>query len=259
MGRLDGKVALITGAKSGMGLSGVKLFLKEGAKVVATDIVTDKLNEEVNKLKQTYPNVIGAKLDVSNADDWKAVVDLAVKKFGTVNVLVNNAGIHIPNGILETKEDDWDKVMNINAKGVWLGMKQVIPVMQQAGGGSIINNSSVSALIGGFADAHSVAYSASKGAVTSMTRHAAQWFAKDNIRVNSVHPGPIYTDLAKDAGISSQEAMGKLHVGRINLPPYAGEADDVGYGFVYLASDESKFTTGTELVIDGGWVTNSTI
>lgn len=174
MGRLDGKVALITGAKSGMGLSGVKLFLKEGAKVVATDIVTDKLNEEVNKLKQTYPNVIGAKLDVSNADDWKAVVDLAVKKFGTVNVLVNNAGIHIPNGILETKEDDWDKVMNINAKGVWLGMKQVIPVMQQAGGGSIINNSSVSALIGGFADAHSVAYSASKGAVTSMTRHAAQ-------------------------------------------------------------------------------------
>lgn len=147
--------------------------------------------------------------------------------------------------------------MNVNAKGVWLGMKYVIPVMMKnndgQGKGSIINTSSVAALMGGYSDAGSVSYSASKGAVDAMTRHAAQWYAQYNIRVNNVNPGPIFTQMVKDSGVDSQEAMGQLHKGRINLPPYAGEADDIGY----LAYDETKFMIGSDLVIDGGWSTNS--
>lgn len=262
--RLKGKVAIITGAARGMGLSGAKLFVQEGAKVVATDVKSDLLNQNVAKMKdETGGDIVAETLDVSNADDWKKVVDDTVKRWGTVDVLVNNAGSHVTKGLLETTEKDWDFIMNINAKGVWLGMKTVIPVMMKnndgAGKGSIINTSSVAALMGGYSDADSVSYSASKGAVDAMTRHAAQWFAQYNIRVNNVNPGPIFTGMVEDSGIKSQKAMGDLHKGRINLPPYAGEADDIGWAFVYLASDESKFTTGSDLVVDGGWSTNSFI
>lgn len=181
MGRLDGKVVIITGAAHGMGLSGVKLMAREGAKVVATDHTHGDLEKNVQPYIDAGGEITTELLDVSKAADWQRVVQATVAKYGTVDVLVNNAGAHVTKSILETSEDDWNAIMNVNAKGVWLGMKYVIPVMMKnndgRGKGSIINTSSVAALMGGYSDAGSVSYSASKGAVDAMTRHAAQWYA----------------------------------------------------------------------------------
>lgn len=257
MARLDGKVTIITGAASGMGLAGMQLFAKEGAKVVATDIVVDKLEENVKKIVDNGGDVIALPLDVSKPESWAEVVDKTIEQYGKIDVLVNNAGIHIAKGILEAELEDWEKVMAINSTGVWLGMKAVIPYMQKIGGGSIINCSSIAAIIGGVGDGHGAAYSASKGAVRSLTKHAAQWFGHDNIRVNSVHPGAIFTGLAEAVGIKSQEDMGAHYEGKAALKPYAGESMDIANAYLYLASDESKYVTGIELVVDGGWTTRS--
>lgn len=257
MGRLDGKVAIITGAASGMGLAGAQLFAKEGAKVVATDVVGDVLDERVNEIVANGGDAVAFQLDVSKPESWKEVVEKTIDKFGKIDVLVNNAGIHIAKGILEAELDDWNKVMSINSTGVWLGMKAVIPHMQKNGGGSIVNTSSIAAIVGGVGDANGAAYSASKGAVRSLTKHAAQWFGKDNIRVNSVHPGAIFTGMVEKAGIKSQEEMGSHYEGKAALKPYAGESMDIANAYLYLASDESKYVTGVELVVDGGWTTNS--
>ena len=257
MGRLDGKVAIITGAASGMGLAAAQLFAREGAKVVATDIVVDKLQDHVAEILKNGGDIIGLPLDVSKADSWADVIDKTLEKFDRIDVLINNAGIHVAKGILDTELDDWHRVMDINSTGVWLGMKAVIPHMQKGGGGSIVNCSSIAALIGGVGDGHGAAYSASKGAVRSITKHAAQWFGKDNIRVNSVHPGAIFTGMAEAVGMTSQEDMGSNFEDRAALKPYAGEAMDIAFAYLYLASEESKYVTGTELVVDGGWVTRS--
>lgn len=253
MNRLDGKVAIITGAASGMGLAAADLFAREGAKVVATDVVADVLEKEIAQLGG---DLIALPMDVASADDWTRVVDTAVRTYGGVDVLINNAGVFLAKGLLETEREDWDRVLSINAMGVWLGMKAVIPQMQTRGSGSIVNCSSIAGLIGGEADGHGAAYSASKGAVRSLTKHAAQWFAGDNIRVNSVHPGAVFTGMARAAGIDSREAMAAFDNGRTPLAPHAGEPADIAYGYLYLASDESKFVTGAELVIDGGWTTH---
>ncbi|THF75362.1 SDR family NAD(P)-dependent oxidoreductase [Cohnella fermenti] len=256
MGRLTGKVAIITGAASGMGLAGAQLFAREGAKVVATDIVVDVLQEKVNEIVAAGGEAIALKLDVSNPDSWKSVVEETAAKYGRIDILVNNAGIHIAKGILEAELPDWNKVMDINTSGVWLGMKAVIPYMQKNGKGSIVNTSSIAGIIGGISDAQGAAYSASKGAVRSLTKHAAQWFAKDNIRVNSVHPGAIFTGLAVNAGIKSQEEMGSFYVNHAPLPPHAGESMDIAHAYLFLASDDAKFITGVELPVDGGWTSN---
>jgi len=256
MGRLSGKVAIITGAASGMGFAGAQVFAREGAKVVLTDI-SDQLEERVNEITADGGDAIGIRLDVSSPESWQEAVDKTIDNYGKIDILVNNAGIHMAKGILEAELDDWNKVMAINTTGVWLGMKHVVPHMQKNGGGSIVNTSSIAAIQGGFGDAGGAAYSASKGAVRSLTKHVAQWFGEDNIRVNSVHPGAIYTGMVEATGINSQEEMGSNYEGRAALKPYAGEAMDIANAYLYLASDESKYVTGLELVVDGGWTTRS--
>lgn len=257
MDRLKGKVAIITGAASGMGLAGAQLFAKEGAHVVATDVVIDILEKEVNEIVANGGDALALELDVSQPDAWHNVIEKTLAKYGKIDILVNNAGIHIAKGILEAELEDWNKVIAINTTGVWLGMKSVIPHMQKNGGGSIINTSSIAAIVGGFGDGHGAAYSASKGAVRSLTKHAAQWFGNDNIRVNSVHPGAIFTGMVEKTGIKTKEEMGSNYEGRSALKPYAGESLDIANAYLYLASDESKYVTGVELVVDGGWTTRS--
>lgn len=256
MARMQDKVAIITGAASGMGLSGARLFAREGAKVVMTDVVTDKLEAEAKAIADEGGTVLALPLDVADDAAWASVVERTVAEFGTVNVLISNAGVHKPLGVLDTTDADWDFIMNINAKGVWLGAKHVIPHMQKAGGGSIVNVSSIAAFMGGLeADGGGMAYSASKGAVRSMTKHIAHAFAADSIRCNSIHPGPIYTGMAEATGITKQQ-MGEIYGSGTPIPPHVGDPDDIGYGMLYLASDESKFVTGEELIIDGGAITH---
>jgi NAD(P)-dependent dehydrogenase (short-subunit alcohol dehydrogenase family) len=256
IGRVDGKVAIITGAASGMGLAAAQLFAREGAKVVATDIVDDVLAKEVARIQEAGGAAIAVRHDVADSGSWDEVVAAALNAYGKVDVLINNAGIHVAEGILETSIETWNRVLAINTTGVWLGMRAVIPLMKQSGGGVIVNCSSIAGIMGGAADGHGAAYSASKGAVRSLTKHAAQWFAADSIRVNSVHPGAVFTGMAMAFGIETREAMAELDNGNTPLPPHAGEAMDIAYGYLYLASDESKYVTGEELVIDGGWITH---
>lgn len=253
MSRLSGKVAIITGAASGMGLAALQIFAAEGAKVVATDISEDALNRAVEAVIADGGEAIAYTLDVSVPESWEKLVENVVGKWGTIDILINNAGIHMGKGILEAEIEDWNKVLTINATGPWLGMKNVIPIMQKAGHGSIVNVSSMAAMVGGIADGGGAAYSASKGAVRSLTKHAAQWFGKDNIRVNSIHPGPIFTGMAQSIGYSKESMANQTNV---PLPPHVGDASDIAYGMLYLASDESKFITGEELVIDGGFTTH---
>jgi len=256
MNRLAGKVAIITGAASGMGEAAARLFAQEGAKVVAGDVSVAALEQVVAEITAAGGDAVAIRLDVSNPESWAEAADTALSRYGKINILVNNAGIHTAKGLLECDLDNWNKVISINAMGVWLGMKTVIPHMQAAGGGSIVNTSSIAALIGGAeADGGDVAYSASKGAVRAMTKHAAHFFAQDNIRVNSVHPGAIFTGMARAAGFDSREQMGAQFPGGV-LKPYIGEPLDIAYAYLYLASDESKFVTGEELVVDGGQVTH---
>jgi len=255
MARLSDKVAIITGAASGMGLAGAQLFAAEGATVIMTDVSEDALQREASAIRDSGGSVVAHTLDVTSPDSWASVVERTVSDHGRIDVLVNNAGIHMAKGILEAELDDWNTVMAVNTTGVWLGMKSVIPHMQRQGGGSIVNVSSIAAIVGGVSDAGGAAYSASKGAVRSLTKHAAQWFGGDGIRVNSIHPGSVYTGLAVAAGMSKEDMASQLG-GEIPLPPHIGEPTDIGYGMLYLASDEAKYVTGEELVIDGGWVSH---
>lgn len=186
--------------------------------------------------------------------DWTKIVNTTVEKSGKIDILINNAGI-IPKEKQTLEECDmeqWDRVMKINTTATWLGMKAVVPHMRKAGGGSIVNCSSLAAFLGS-ATAGSVAYAASKGAVAAMTKYAATHLAKDGIRVNSIHPGGVYTNIFELAGLTADEGK-KLYGNFMPLPPHLGEPMDIANGYLYLASDESKFVTGIELVIDGGWL-----
>lgn len=252
MSRLAGKVAVITGAASGMGLAALQLFTAEGARVVAADVSEKALEQAVQDVTVEGREAVARVLDVTSSESWKRVVSETVAEWGTVDLLINNAGIHSDKGILDAELDDWNRVLAVNTTGTWLGMKHVIPVMQSAGHGSIVNVSSIGGIVGGAADAGGAAYSASKGAVRSLSKHAAQWYAKDNIRVNSVHPGPIYTGMARAAGYTREQ----MNQGNVPLPPYVGDPSDIAYGMLYLASDEAKFVTGEELVIDGGFISH---
>ncbi|MCJ0930084.1 glucose 1-dehydrogenase [Virgibacillus halodenitrificans] len=247
MGRLDNKVAIVTGAGGGQGKSEALLFAKEGAKVVVTDVQEDKVKEVVEEIKSNGGEAIGFFHDVSSEDGWKETVEKAVSEFGKIDVLVNNAGITIQKPMHETTVAEWDKIMNINLTGTFLGMKHVVPVMQKNGGGSIVNISSTSGLTGG---GGASPYTASKGAVRMLSKAAAVDYAKDRIRVNSVHPGIIITPMTEKM-FQDEQMSNWAH--SVTPLPDLGDPDDVAYGVLYLASDESKFVTGIELPIEGGY------
>jgi NAD(P)-dependent dehydrogenase (short-subunit alcohol dehydrogenase family) len=246
--RLAGKVALISGGARGMGAVEARLFANEGAKVALGDILEDEGRKLEAEIHATGGEALFVRLDVAREGDWQKAVEATVSRFGKLDILVNNAGISGRGRVEDTPVEEWDRVMEVNAKGVFLGTKVAIPAMRQSGGGSIINISSQLGLVG--TDHSSPQYQASKGAVRLLTKATAIQYAKEGIRANSVHPGPIVTPMTEAARADPERY--KLMLSRIPLGCY-GQPDDVAYGVLYLASDESRWVTGSELVIDGGW------
>ena len=250
MGRLDGKVAIITGAAGGMGLAAAQLFAREGAKVVATDIQLELMEKEVANIAANGGDAIAVKLDVANEEDWQKAVEAAAAQYGKIDILINNAGYGTVGNILASTAAGWAKVLSINVTGVGLGIKAVIPHMQKNKGGSIINTSSTSALRPEITI--SAEYCASKGAVHALTKHIAAEYAKDQIRVNTVYPGAIFTPMVEAVGIPSQEVYSEGMKEKAPLPPHAGLPMDIAYAYLFLASDESKFITGVGIPVDAG-------
>ncbi len=244
--RLEGKVAIISGGARGMGAVEARLFTQEGAKVVIGDILEEDGRRTVQDIDQAGGQALFVRLDVTREEDWRRAVGETVSRFGGVDILVNNAGIYRISPLEETSEELWRQIMEVNVNGVFLGTRTVIPEMKRGGGGSIVNISSTAGLVG---SPNTSAYQASKGAVRIFTKATAIEYARDGIRANSVHPGAIDTDmiavLLKDPA-ERQQRLDAIPLGRI------GTAEEVAYGVLYLASDESSFVTGAELVIDGG-------
>ena len=245
--RLENKVALISGGARGMGAAEAILFAGEGAKVVIGDVLEDEGRQTEAQINESGGECLFLRLDVTSESNWQDAVAATVSRFGKLDILVNNAGIFPLGTVEDTSEDLWDRVMAINAKGVFMGTKHAIPEMRKTGGGSIINISSIAGLIGSRGAA---AYGAAKGAVRSFTKSTAIQYAADGIRANSVHPGIIETPMSIPTILTTEEQrdtqINRTPLGRI------GTADDVASGILFLASDESSFMTGSELVIDGG-------
>jgi len=246
--RLAGKVALISGGARGMGAAEARLFAREGAQVVLADVLEAEGKAVEAEIGATGGAAAFVRLDVTSETDWTRAVALAVSRFGRLNVLVNNAGIGGAGRVEDTTAEAWDRVMDVNAKGVFLGTKAAIPALRRAGGGSIVNIASQLGLVG--MDDSSPQYTASKGAVRLLTKTTALQYAREGIRCNSVHPGPILTPMTEQR--RADPVVYQRMLSRIPLGRY-GEADEVAYAVLYLASDESGFVTGSELVIDGGW------
>ena len=247
MGRLDGKIAIITGAARGQGAAETRLFVQEGAKVCFGDILDEEGLKLEAEIKELGGEVTYVHMDVTKEADWLNAIELTESKYGRLDILVNNAGITIGTQRIEDiDEKNWDRIMDVNVTGVFLGTKHAIPALRRSGGGSIVNISSTAGLVG---IGRSAAYTASKGAVRLLTKTTAIQYAKDNIRCNSVHPGPIDTPFIQellDNPDRLQERLDRVPMGRLGTP------DDIAYGVLYLSSDESSFVTGSELVIDGG-------
>lgn len=246
MARLTDKVAIITGAGSGMGREEALLFAKEGAKVVATDINEAAVQAVVKEIEAGGGEAIAFAHNVASEEDWIQVIESTVQKYGKIDALVNNAGISHAAGLLDTTVEQWNKVMNINLTSTFLGMKHVIPHMQANNGGSIVNISSIAGLTG---SSGAGAYTASKGGVRMLTKAAAVDFGKDNIRVNSVHPGFIETPMS--AEFVNNEQMLQWFLSQTALPR-VGRASEVAEAVLFLASDASSYLTGVELPVDGG-------
>lgn len=253
MKRVEGKVAVITGGVLGIGRATSLLLAQEGAKVAVVDIKDKEGQDVIDEIAAFGGTAKFWHLDTTMENDVKSIFADIVREFGKIDILVNNAGISgVDKPTHEITEEEWDKVINVNVKGVFLCAKHAIPYMQKAGGGSIINMSSIYGLIGA---GDIPPYHASKGAVRLMSKNDALHYAKDNIRVNSVHPGFIWTPLVEELGNRSPEGAEKFreHLDSLHPIGHIGEPDDIAYGVLYLASDESKFITGSELVIDGGY------
>ncbi len=246
--RLEGKVAIISGGARGMGAAEAKLFAREGAKVIICDVLEDEGRQTEAEINEVGGDAVFVKLDVTSQDEWENAVNTAIERFGKLDILVNNAGIIVQSTIEDMTVELWDKVMDVNAKGVFLGTKTAIPHMKEAGGGSIVNISSISGIVG--QDNVNAGYNASKGAVRIFTKAAAVQYAKENIRVNSIHPGPIATPMTAE-GRSDPERVA-LTAERTPLGRY-GEPEEVANAVLFLASDEASYVTGSEIVVDGGY------
>ncbi len=244
--RLAGKVALISGGARGMGATEARVFVQEGAKVVIGDILEEEGRQTEAAINEGGGECVFVRLDVTDELAWAEAVATAVNRFGKLDILVNNAGIGIVNNVEDTTAEEWDLVMDINAKGVFLGSKAAIPALREAGGGSIVNISSIAGITGG----RTSSYAASKGAVRLLTKSTAIQYAHDGIRCNSVHPGVIETPMTLpimlDTEAGREQHAARHPMGRI------GQPEDIAYGVLFLASDEASFMTGSELIIDGG-------
>jgi NAD(P)-dependent dehydrogenase (short-subunit alcohol dehydrogenase family) len=249
VGRLDGKVAVITGAGNGMGRCAAELFATEGARVVVADFDEGLGAATVDAIGATGGDAAFVKVDVADNDRVAAMVRFAVERFGGLHVLYNNAGIFPADdgGVTETPEATWERVMAVNLKGVWLGCKHGVPAMVDSGGGSIINVASFVALVG--AATAQIAYTASKGGVLSMTREIAVEYARQGVRANSLCPGPIATPMLEELmsdPARRQRRMVHIPMGRL------GQAEELAKAALFLASDDSSYMTGAQLVVDGG-------
>ncbi len=240
MGRLDGRVILITGASKGQGAAEAKLAVEEGATVVLADVDDDAGRATASEVGGTYVH-----LDVSSGGDWRSVVDGIVEEHGRIDGLVNNAGIYALETLLGGSEDTYRRIIDVNQHGVYLGMQTVAPVMVEAGRGSIVNISSISGMRGHAA----IAYVGSKWAVRGMTKSAARELARHGVRVNSVHPGAIETDMLTGLGQPAVDALtGQIPLGRVAQP------EELGSTVMFLLSDDASYVTGAELLVDGGLI-----
>ena len=249
MKRVEEKVVVVTGGASGIGCETCLLLAKEGAKVAVTDVLDKEGQELVEEINQSGGTAKFWHLDVSDEKEVEKVYAEVFKEFGKLDATVNNAGISgADKPTHELTENEWDAVMNINVKGVFFCTKHAIPHMQKSGGGSIINLSSIYGLVGA---GDLPPYHASKGAVRLMAKNDALLYAKDKIRVNSIHPGFIWTPLVEE--LAKNKSGFREHLDSLHPIGHIGEPIDIAYGILYLVSDESKFITGSELVIDGGY------
>ena len=251
--RLQDKVALLTGAAAaikgelmGFGGAAAHLFVREGAKVVLTDIRDELGQRAAATLRDQGADVLYRHLDVTSETDWKRAIDDTLTAFGRLDILFNNAGVAFPSKIEDLTEETWDRELAVHAKGAFLGTKTAIPAMRRGGGGSIINTSSIMGIVG---SPTTPAYSAAKGAIRLFTKSAALQYAKENIRVNSIHPGYATTPLTAER--FSNPAINKLLIDKTPMGRL-GTAEDIANGVLFLASDESSFMTGAQIVIDGG-------
>ncbi|MFC7891989.1 SDR family NAD(P)-dependent oxidoreductase [Streptomyces sp. NPDC057381] len=244
--RLEGKVALITGATGGIGAATAELFAREGARLVITDVAREPLQKLARRIEAGGAEVATALFDVSSARGWEEVTALVRDRFGVLDVLVNLAGILDWPGIEDTREEVWDRVIDVNQKGTWLGMRAAMPLLRASGNASVINTSSVLGLVGSGAAA---AYQASKGAVRLLSKTAAVEYAPQGVRVNSIHPGVVATPMIQD--LLDEQGDQQPDIRRTPMRR-AGRADEVAPAILFLASDDSSFVTGSELVVDGG-------
>jgi len=248
MDRLKGKVALVSGGARGQGAAEARLFVNEGARVVVGDVLDDqarKLTEEINASAGSRA-ATSVHLDVTRAADWRGAMELCEREFGGLDILINNAGIFNMSTLEDTSEELWDSIVNINQKGVWLGMKIAVPAMRRRGAGAIVNISSVAGLTG---STGSTAYHGTKGAVRLLTKAAAVQYAGEGIRVNSVHPGIIGTQMIDIIPKDQREAIVKTVVPMKR----EGSAEEVAKVVLFLVSDDASYVTGAEFVVDGGY------
>jgi 3alpha(or 20beta)-hydroxysteroid dehydrogenase len=246
MTKMSNKVALISGATGGIGSATARLFAAEGARLVVADLDEKAVDALVDELASNGADVVGAALDVADASSWESVVRLALDRFARLDTLVNVAGVIAWPGVEGTDQETWDRVIAVNQTGTWLGMKAALPALRASGNASIVNTSSVLGIIGGGGAA---AYQASKGAVRLLSKTAAVEYATQGVRVNSIHPGVIATPMIQE--ILDAEGDQQRDIQRTPMKR-AGTADEIAAGMLFLASDDSSFVTGAELVIDGG-------